>query len=274
MIILRQKEYTSLGRRINAKIGRLRVNAANHMYKKARMNLVKSKRQAHKLDVQNRLTSQADLDNSPNCGYRFGEYLKDIAEKRLNIPVNYGSKFSLSVDNRITADPLSKAYGPGIAHEMGHYLVNTGNAGSRATKSRKEFERTIPKYRNLVGNTSNVRLKDLLTINKGNRLILQNERDASKTGKSLLSSTGATKEELKFAKDYFKEAEKTYKFGNRERSYKGIGNMINLKGRLQNRTMYRNSDIRLIGVADIVPVNMKKFEVERNIARKKRRNRK
>lgn len=50
--------------------------------------------------------------------------------------------------------------------------------------------------------------------------------------------------------------------------------MINLKGRLQNRTMYRNSDIRLIGVADTVPVNMKKFEVERNIARKRRRNRK
>lgn len=96
MIILRQKQYTSLGRKIGAKIGRLRVNAANHMYKKAKMNEVKASRQAHKLNVQNRLTSQTDLDNSPNCGYRFGEYLKDVAEKRLNVPVRYGSEFSLS----------------------------------------------------------------------------------------------------------------------------------------------------------------------------------
>ena len=271
MIILRQKQYTSLGRKINAKIGRLRVNAANYLYKQSRINDIKASKIVNKVGAQ-KLKTKADLD--PNSGYRFGEYLTDAVESNFKVPVVQGNSFYLSRDNsKMVVDPTSKFYGPSVAHEFGHFIIDSNRYKDKSViKTKRKLDKFLPKYRELTEPTSNVKLKDIPTILKGNRLMLKNEKNASNIGMKTLKSLGASKEELKFAKDHLDSAEKTYKFGNRSRVLKGLGNMINLKGRLQYRNMYDSRDKKIYGFGFRRPVNMTKFDVERRINWRRKNN--
>ena len=122
MIILRQKEYTSVGRKIGAKIGRLRANLANKVYKRAAIQEVENERLGHKVELY-----KSNQDN--NSGYRLAlPLIRSSRNMGIQIKPNNENKFNLTtnIDGSnpiINADLKANQFSPAFSHELGHYVI-------------------------------------------------------------------------------------------------------------------------------------------------------
>ena len=91
MIILRQKEYTSIPRKIGAKIGRLRANVANKVYKHAAIQEVQNDRIGYYVKLK-------ESNPGPNSGQRLTRDLLMPIIKDGSIKIKPSDKFRLHYD--------------------------------------------------------------------------------------------------------------------------------------------------------------------------------
>lgn len=244
MIILRQKQYTSLGRKIGAKIGRFRANVANKIYKRAAIQEVQNDRIGHFIKLK-------ESNPGPNSGQRLMKDLLVPVMKDGKIKVKPSNSFRLIQDNKSTtieANVKSGLFAPQFSHELGHYKINTG----QDKKSKKVFD----KLRKLeTKEDPNNFLGKIYKQNKKNKYIQKNEYNASKNGLEILKEVGANPDELKLAEEVYDKAGESYKTSHKYKLLRSVGDKVNIKDRRNTRIMYRGGEP--------VHVGMTKFKLER-----------
>lgn len=244
MIILRQKEYTSLGRKIGAKVGRFRADVANKIYKRATIQEVQNERIGHYI-------KQKELNPGPNSGQRLMKDLLVPVIKDRNIKVKPSDGFRLIQDKTgttIEANVKSGIFAPQFSHELGHYQINTG----QDKKSKKVFD----KLRKLENEKDpNNFLGKIYKQHKRDKYVLKNENNASKNGLKILEEAGANQDELKFAKEVYDKAGESYKTSRKSKLLRNVGDKVNIKDRRNTRVMYRGGKPAHVG--------MTKFRLER-----------
>lgn len=248
MIILRQKQYTSLGRKINAKIGRFRVNAADSLGR------VINRYNKNGNEAANKIMASPGVDNkdllkksireardkyntrtiSKNTFFDFkarpvpGSFTTTTKELKDSInsnpELNKSSKFKnilnsnehvivLDTKNYNLNRKRKSAKADAHAHEVGH-IKNTANNKWYIKRSTTSDARSKIKNSNL---DTGVGLKESGKRVLDSVAILKDEKDANKNALKFLKDNGATKEELKIAKENYKLGLKNYK--NAELSY-------------------------------------------------------
>lgn len=244
MIILRQKQYTSLGRKIGAKIGKLRTKAANKIYKQAVIQEVQNNRVGHYMKLK-------ESNPGPNSGQRLMKDLLVPVIKDRNIKVKPSDSFRLIQDKTgttIEANVKSGLFAPQFSHELGHYQINTGQD--------KKAKKVYDKLRKLeTKKDPNNFLGKIYKQNKKNKYTLKNENNASKNGLKILEKVGANKDELELAKEVYNKASESYKTSRKSRLLREVGDKINIKDRRNTRVMYRGKQPAHVG--------MTKFRLER-----------
>lgn len=247
MIILRQKEYTSVGRKIGAKIGRLKANLANKVYKRAAIQEVENERIGHYVKLK-------ESNPGPNSGQRLTRELLMPIIKDGSIKIKPSDKFRLHYDitggdnTTMEANIKSRLFAPQFSHELGHYAINTG----QDKESKKVFDKLVKlenekKSSNFLGKIYKQHLK--------NKYTRKNESNASRNGLEILKQVGANQSELDLAKEVYDKAGKSYETSQKYKLLRDIGDRINIKDRRNTRVMYRGGEP--------VHVGMTKFKLER-----------
>lgn len=244
MIILRQKEYTSVGRKIGAKIGRLRANLANKVYKRAAIQEVENERAGHYIKLK-------ESNPDKNSGQRL---TRDLLMPVIKIKIKPSDKFRLHYDitgggnTTMEANIKSRLCAPQFSHELGHYAINTG----QDKESKKVFDKLVKLETEKEPNNS---LGKIYKQHLKNRYTRKNESSASRNGLEILKQVGANQGELDLAKEVYNKAGKSYETSQKYKILRDIGDKINIKDRRNTRVMYRGGEP--------VHVGMTKFKLER-----------
>lgn len=115
-----------------------------------------------------------------------------------------------------------------LVHEVGH-LGNKAE-GNRFQKKIHDVSHSKRLHYNNY-NRKESGLKNALNQLLENKLILKEEKNASRRGLNIMKEAGATPKELEEAKKYLKVAEKSYEHGGKYRFLSTLGNTINIPSR-------------------------------------------
>lgn len=268
--------YSGLKRAYKKNVGRLRSKAADYLSKKTVeevgnhhsalkkfMFSPKVKNEEVKKEVIKIATKDGDtrisrlkLDNMGGAYAGTNETLRPIFNgisregiKQLNRGKDYRKAIrSLYNDKYKHQVFIPKGNGvDDLAHEIGH-VENSKSKGLRklinkvanSPETRRELNEDHVKLM-YTGNNGKSGIKTALKDYGKSLLISQEEKNASRAGRKMMEQAGASKEELRKAKEHHDAGVKTYKFVGKSNLYNTLKNTIQIPSR-KSETVLINSD--------------------------------
>ena len=116
-----------------------------------------------------------------------------------------------------------------LVHEVGH--IGNMVEGNRFQKKISSASKSRRAHYNSAHYKKESGLKNALNQLLENKLILKEEKNASRRGLNIMKEAGATPKELEEAKKYLKTAEKSYEHGGKYHFLSTLGNTINIPSR-------------------------------------------